>query len=57
MEIASAIPTSADQRLRLIHLFFKLVRFAGEQGDGKTVEPGALETCHTENVVRDCVTN
>ena len=38
LEIASAIPKSADPRLRLMHLFFKLVRFAGEQGDGKTVE-------------------
>jgi hypothetical protein len=41
-----AIPTSADQRLRMIYPTLKPVRFAGEQEDGTTVEPGALETCH-----------
>jgi len=49
VEIDSAIPTIADQHDGTIELEFTqhLTRSAGEQRDGKMVEPGALETCKT----------
>src|ERR1700728_69218 len=43
-----AIPTIADQRRLIINKVFFSSRSAGEQRDGKMVEPGTLEICHTE---------
>jgi hypothetical protein len=58
LELASAIPTSADQRLRMIYLTFSNPSgLLANNEMAKRSNLGALETCNPSNVVRDCVTN